>query len=234
MIQFNLLPNVKQDYIKAQRVKWTLIVVSTVVAGTVLVCLIGLILFVDVYQKTHLSSLNQQVSATSSKLNSNTNLNKILTVQNQLNTLPALESQTPKVSRIFGDLQTLTPINATISTFNADFTQNTITISGSADSLKTVNQYVDILEAAQYSVKYYQGGTKTNQPAFSAVDLSSFSYSNSNNSGQPASYTITMNFDPTLFTSTGHVTIQVPNEVATRSIQDQPNPKALFVKANGQ
>ena len=236
MVEFNLLPDVKVDYLKTKRFEHLVITTSFIVGGISLAAFILLFLFVDVAQKVTLNDLSSQIKTSSNQLTSNNNLGKILTVQKQLETLPTLESQTPKVSNIFSFITQLTPVNATISSLAVNFSSgssnssttssgSSITISGGADSLATVNTFVDTIKYATYNDTTTK---KTNVQAFSSVVLSSFSYSTSTTSS-PAQYTITFNYDPALFSS-DTINLVVPSETTTRSVLNQPilfksNPK---------
>ena len=73
--------------------------------------------------------------------NSEPQINSILTVQNQLESLTALHSTKPAVSRLFDYLNSLTPSQISITNYTSDFTQQTVTVTGSADALSTVNQF---------------------------------------------------------------------------------------------
>jgi Tfp pilus assembly protein PilN len=223
MIQFNLLPDIKMQYIKARRQEHLVILISTVAIIASLTVLILLIVTTDVVQKRELSNVRNTVSQEASEVKSTPNLNEMLTVQSQLNALPALHNAKPVASRLFTYLTELTPSNATISTFNIDFDQNTMTITGSADSLSTINQFTDTLKFTAYTI---QGQTGT-LPAFSNVVLSNFS--DSSQSG--ATYTINASFDSALFKELDNVKMTVPGIINSRSEVAQPG--VLFVQSGG-
>lgn len=215
MIQINLLPDVKMQYLKVRRTQRLVISISTLLIVASLFIFILLIGTVDVFQKKTLSDLNNNVTTYEHQLQNTPNLNRILTVQNQLQVLTDLHNNKPAASRLFGYLQQLTPSNVTISQFNIDYTQNTVSITGNADSLDTVNSFTDTLKFTTYM----KNGASTN--AFNSVVLSEFSRGTSG-----ATYTITANFDPNIFNSANNVTLTVPNIISTRSVLEQP--KDLF------
>lgn len=223
MIQFNLLPDIKMQYIKARRREHLVILVSTVAIIASLVLLTLLITTTDVVQKHELSSTRNTVSQEASELENTPNLDEMLTVQSQLNTLPGLHNDKAAVPRLFTYLTELTPTNATISTLSVDFTANNITVAGLADSLATVNQFTDTLKFTGYTLQG-QAGTR---PAFSKVVLSNFSDSSTDG----ASYTITADFDPALFKQLDNVKLTVPGIINTRSEVAQPG--VLFVQSSG-
>src|ERR1039458_1397961 len=114
MIQFNLLPDVKQAFIKSQRTKRLVIVFSVFLSTVALVIFIVLVTVVYVVQKKSISDLNNNIQTNSASLKNTANLTKILTVQSQLNSLATLDSQNPAASRLFNFLSQLTPTQATI------------------------------------------------------------------------------------------------------------------------
>ncbi|MCL5113113.1 MAG: hypothetical protein M1554_01375 [Patescibacteria group bacterium] len=221
MIEFNLLPDIKQQYLKAKRLKKIIIFIVVVISTLSLVLFAFSYWYVYFNQKNNIKNLNNEITSSIRHIKGNPNLNKILTIQNQLNSLPNILSQSPKVSRIFNFMAELTPANATISDLTINLSSNSISINGGADSLNTVNQFVDTLKYA----KYNNGSSKNNAP-FSSVTLASFSYSSSASSTTPAQFTITFNYDPTLFNNTDNIQLVVPNITTTRSILNQP--KILF------
>ena len=61
MIQFNLLPDVKLEYIKAKRTKRSVMLVSIIATGVALGISIMLFLTVSVLQKQHINNLNNDI-----------------------------------------------------------------------------------------------------------------------------------------------------------------------------
>jgi Tfp pilus assembly protein PilN len=224
MVQFNLLPDIKIQYLRARRQKHMVLLASVVTIAASLTVMVLLISVVFVLQKKNMSDLNKDIKTASTELQGTKELTKILTVQNQLKALPGLHDAKPVVNRLFGYINQSTPTSANISRVFVDFGQNQLTISGQADSLETVNVFVDTLKFTTY---HTAKSPNTELPPFSAVVLGSFGRDN-----KGASYTITMKFDKTIFSQTNDVTLTVPKKVTTRSEVDHPS--ALFKKAEGQ
>lgn len=212
MIQLNLLPDVKLQYLKARRTQRLVVSVSMLVIIVSFVVLALLISTVDIIQKKSLSDLNRDIGTYTHQLQSTPNLNKILTVQNQLQVLTSLHDQKPAASRLFGYLQQVTPSSASISQLNIDYTQNTLSLTGNADSLDTVNAFTDTLKFTTYKKS---DGSSAN--AFSSVVLAQFS-----RNAAGATYTITATFDPAIFNSANNTSLTVPSIISTRSIIEQP------------
>ena len=136
MIQFNLLPDVKLDYIKAQRSR-RFVLSTSIIVSLAAVALLVLLLTVDGLQKKHLSDLNHDIASETTTLQKKPNLNKILTVQNQLESLTALHNAKPAASQLFNYLNVVTPATVSITTLNVDFTQDAINITGTADTISS-------------------------------------------------------------------------------------------------
>lgn len=214
MIQVNLLPDVKIKYAKAERTKH-LVLVSAVIISAVAIGVVVIMAGV-VYgaQKLRLNSLQSSINKNSTRLQQTDGLSKILTIQNQLNSLTALHSQKPVTSRLFTFLPQITPNEVQISNFTIDFDVSTITVTGTANSLESVNKFADTLKFTKYTTDQNQNQTN----AFSQVVLTSFSQADQN-----ASYSITMNFDSAIFSSDNKtVTLVVPKMTTTRSETEQP------------
>lgn len=218
MIQLNLLPDVKLEYIKAQRARRLVLTVSILV-GAAAIAVLALLLSVDGLQKKHLSDLNRDIGAESSKLQNEPQIDKILTVQNQLQSLTALHAGKPAATRLFDYLTEVTPAQVSINNFSIDFTKQTATITGTADALSSINKYIDTLKYTTYTSDSQSGNT----PAFSSVVLSSFSLnSSSKDSTQAANYTATLSYDKNIFDITQKITLTIPSLTTTRLGLQQP------------
>jgi Tfp pilus assembly protein PilN len=207
MIQFNLLPDIKIQYLRANRQKHTVVLISALATIASIAVMSVLLVVVFGLQKKNIADLNHDIKASSSELQSTRDLNKILTVQNQLKALPKLHDDKPVANRFFGYLGQATPPNSNNVRTITDFVQHTVSLSGTADSLNTVNIYIDRLKATTYHTADASNSTSTanvEKPAFSSVTLSSFGRDSKN-----ATYTITFGFDPIIFNETSDVTFSI-------------------------
>jgi len=219
MIQFNLLPDVKIEFIKAKRLKNTIVLVSIISASAALFILIVLVGFVNGAQKKHMNDLTKDIKKYDNQLQGTKDLDKILTIQNQLNSLVALHDAKPAATRLFDDITAITPAAVSISKFDIDFTLSTITIEGNADTLVTVNKFIDTLKFTTY--KATDG--RTDNKAFSDTVMTTFNRDEKN-----ATYTINAKFNPDIFNSKLAITLTVPKIISTRSETEKPT--ALFSK----
>lgn len=223
MVQFNLLPEIKIQYLKAKRQKHLFVLASTAIVIGSLVILVLLTSYVFFVQKKSISDLSKDIDDKGSELQSTEDLDKILTVQNQLNVITGLHDKKAVASRLFGYVSQVTPSAASIARLNVDFTGNIMTISGSADSLEIVNKFADTLKFTTFATAT---SPEDKNNAFSEVVLTSFG-----RDSKSATYTITTKFDPAIFSETDDVALTVPNIVTTRSEVAQPS--ALFQKTEG-
>ncbi len=223
MIQFNLLPDVKLQFARTQRTKRMIFVVSIVVGGASLAVLVLMFMVVNVFQKQHMNSLHSDITASRSQLESITDLDKILTVQNQLTSLtcvtdedfaskPCLHDKKPVTSRLFGYLSRIVPDKVNIADLSVDFDQKTMQFTGAAQSLGDVNKFVDTLK---FTV--YKGSDGKSANAFTNVVLSSFEKAETE-----INYTVNLNYDQAIFDSRTAVNLDVPSKTTTRSELEKP------------
>lgn len=215
MIQFNLLPDVKLDYIKAKNVKRTITVVSGLVAASTLAIFVLMFMTVNVFQKTHLNNVNADIKRDGDALKNTKDLNKVLTIQNQLNSLPALHAKKPVASRLFGYLGQLVPEKVSIGKFDIDYSTKVMNITGTTDNLGTVNKFVDTLKFTTYA--YPDGADRKELKPFSDVVLGNFSKNE-----KDSTYQVKLTFDPVIFDSANTGTMQVPKITSTRSETEKP------------
>lgn len=218
-MQFNLLPDVKLQYLRAVRLKRLTMSISFIASAAAVMILIILLVTVYVWQKKTMSDLDGDITTYSQKVESTPNLNQTLTVQSQLKSLPGLHDQKPVATRLFDYVKKVTPSKDGITDLQIDFTMNTLSIQGKAPNLDSVNTFVDTLKYTNYEAN---GAKKV--PAFSQVVLSEF-----NTTSKETTFTITMTYDPNIFSSQQQVKLDVPNIVTTHS--DLNSTTDLFQKA---
>ena len=222
MIQLNLLPDVKLQYLKANRLK-KMITSIAILCTIISVGLLTIVVVAGFAEKARIASVDKSIKSKTTELKAKKGINKVLTVQNQLDSLTALHSQKPAVSSLFTYLNQVTPVEVGINDLHVDFVSGSekMTITGTSKALSSVNKYIDTLKFTKYTV----GEDKTETQAFSNIVLSSFALSNSTagQSSEPATYTIDLAFDRKIFDITEKVTLKVPKKTTTRSAVDAPS-----------
>ena len=211
MIQFNLLPDVKLEYIKTRRTKRLVTIISLVAAGVSVAILALLFLTVQIVQHKHLVDISADIKSEVTTLNKVEDLNKILTIQNQLSSLPALRAKEPIVSRLFDYIQQTTPTQVNISKVDVDLLTNTITFAGTSDTLANANKYADTLKFATYKTSTATSG----KPFLNVVTTLS-------KAEKSATFTVICSFDPVLFSNSEVPVLTVPTITSTRSETEKP------------
>lgn len=222
-VQFNLLPDVKLEFQQQQRLKRTVYGISALAVAFALVLFILSFVVVDILQKQLISNANNDIKTYSNKLQAIPNLSKVLTIQNQLNALPDLHQQKHITSRLFSYLPEITPVKVNIGKLSIDTNASTLDIQGTADTIESVNKFVDTLKFTDFTLN---NNADNKTKAFSNVVLTQV-----DRDDKQATYTIDLSFDPTLFSASQSVQLVVPQETTTRSVINSPNPASLF---NGQ
>lgn len=222
MIQLNLLPDVKLEYIKAQRSRRLIFSISAIVTIAAIGLLI-LLLSISALQKKHINDLSKDIKEGSAELKGKPQIDRVLTVQNQLERLTELHSDKPAVAKLFTYLDQVVPTQISVNNLNLDFETQKITVNGGADTLSNVNRFVDTLKFT----KYRADGDSEGAQAFKDVVLTSFNLSNEQGGGgtsSPATYAIELTFDPIIFDTTKEIKLDVPSRTSTRSaLTDSPD-----------
>lgn len=213
MIQLNLLPDIKVEFIKAKRAKRMVLVGAT---GAIIFSLALLIIMISLtmFQKRHIADLNKDIASFEKVLQDTPDLAKILTIQNQLNSLPDLYKKRPVTSRLFPYVEQTTPDKIGIAHLILSFADSSLNIQGTSDSLESVNRYVDTLKFTTYKTT----GSDTEIKAFSDVVLTAFG-----RDSKAATYSVALKFDPVIFDSSKEVTLAVPTTITTRSETELPS-----------
>jgi hypothetical protein len=223
MIQFNLLPEIKLKYLKAQKLRRFITIGAVGLSAIAIAIFIFMLFFVDVIQKKSISDLNHDITRETAQINATKNIDTILTVQNQLNSLPALYSQRPVVLRLFDYLNQMTPQNISATTLGADFGLHTITLTGKSNNLQTVNNFIDTIKLTTYNLD--TSAVVSADAPFNSVVLSSFSIDSTNG----ASFTITFSFNPIIFDESHTIKLNLPTPTSNLT---NVSPTAFFKNLN--
>jgi Tfp pilus assembly protein PilN len=224
-LQFNLLPDVKQEYLKAQHTKRTIIASSIVASSIGFFILLLMLTNVYIINKKQLKDADKDIANYSRQLQSIPNLDKILTVQNQLKALSSLHQSKHISSRLYEFLPQLTPVKVSMGKVDVDFSTNTMQIQGTTDNHKSINTFIDTLKFTTYKLD----GTDTGKKAFPYVLEKQFTLGEKN-----ATYALEIQFDPALFSNQQKAALKVPSGLSTtRSVINDPS-NPLFNGDTGQ
>lgn len=227
MIELNLLPDVKKEFIKAQRTRNTVItgaIFTTIVAGGLVV-----LLALTVYggQAAYIALKTNDIKKAQQELSDIPEIDKYLTVQNQLSNIDSLHSEKYIYSRLFGYLQQINPNapnNVALTRLEATKADNTIVIEGTARNFEAVNVFQETMKQAQ--LKYTADGTESTVSLFDEVTLTGTSLVSLENQTL-TNFEFSLTLPSTAFTATSsNISVSVPT--LTTSDADRNAPKAVF------
>jgi hypothetical protein len=229
MVQLNLLPDVKLEYIKTKRTKRLVLGISLIVIGASVGLFVLMFSFVSIAQKNHIKKVEKDTDRYISEIQNTPGVNEILTVQNQLNVVNTKHTEKPAAIRVLPYIYQVLPTGTKINTLTADFKASTITLDGVTTDINAVNKIVDSFKFAKYKSESGTEGTP-----FSEVVLDGYSTDKSE-----TSFSVTMKFDPIIFNNVEKVTITIPNQETTRSYTEKPvlefsKPATPLEENNGQ
>jgi len=234
IVEINLVPDVKRQLLRAQAMRVKMIsiaIIITIVSGGVLAVLSSWVFGV---QAIAIGVNDNSVKSQYSKLvSSNPDLDKVLTIQNQLSTLSSLNSQKNVYSRVFSVLSSILPDDVQATEIKLDATESTLSIQGqSPDSYPALELFKKMVAGTKF---YYDGVDKDN--AVNLADnltVSEVSYGEDSNNQKVLRFTLSFTYPVDLFAPAttnihifqsvdGNVTdsyLGVPKEVFTEKATD--------------
>ena len=197
MIEINLLPDVKQEFLKAEQTKHTVLVGSIIASIAVLSITILFFAYVQVAQPQYQKTVQKDIDSGMLEIKSKPNAKRIVTVQGVLEQVPALKDKQQVTSRLFSHLTQFTPRSVKYDKVNLDFTSGKLTLAGSTVSYEKANVLANNLKSAKY--KFTKAGSEQSIVPFSGIVFSNLGKSESADNGNIVSFEISMQFDPQRF-----------------------------------
>lgn len=214
MIEINLIPDVKQELLRAQRVR------SVVISSSIMTSIIavGLVVLLATYifgvQAARGIILDGQIKDKGQSLSKIDDLSKILTIQNQLSTISSLNEKKLITSRIFDVVSAITPTGASSVSFSqinvrpllTDESGEEVTSGGGKIELDGQTASYEAMEVfkkriASTSFEYKDGDeTKTVQLA-SNISTGEISYGEDATGNKVLRFTISFMYAPELLSS---------------------------------
>ena len=232
MIEINLVPDIKQELIKAQRVRST-VIAGSIVVGVISIAIVTLLaIYVFTVQSFRSGLADAAIKQGSSDLSGVADLSKTLTIQNQLTKITDLNNKKKIDSRIFDLLSAVIPPipnNILISTLTVDSDAGLITIEGQApNSYAAVEVFRKTIEGA--TVKYTDSNNAKKEVTLaSSVSTSNTSYGEDSSGSKVLRFTISFVYAHELFSpSSKNVSVVITTKGnATDSYLGVP--KSIFV-----
>lgn len=227
MIKLNMLPDIKREYIRTRRLESKVITgaVLTSIAGIGLVVLLAL--WVYGAQNLQKKLLTDQIKDNDAKLHEIKDIDKYVSIQNQLTQIDGLHAKKAIYSRIFDTLTSLNPAapnNVRISKLTVDSTTMTLAFEGETESFTALETFRDTLKNADYSYLKQGEGSKTQTKLFSAVNVDKQAIGKNQAGKNVVTFSVMTTYIPELFDSTvREVAVVVPNKETTQSKVDAPD-----------
>lgn len=205
MIQINLVPDVKQELIRAQQIRATVISVAVIVGVAAAAVVVLLALYVFGAQTARSLISDAGIKSESAKLAKVPDLTNTLTIQNQLTQISALRDTTHVSSRLFDILAACNPPapnDVTISTAKLDTSSNTLAIEGQA-----VNGYaaLEVFKKTILETKMSytdQDNQKQSIPLASSISLGDTSYGEDADGHKVLRFALTLTYPDEIFART--------------------------------
>lgn len=149
MIEINLIPDVKQELIRAERIR-SVVISFAILSGLIAVgIVVVLAIYVFAVQTVRSAIDDDAIKKGAAQLSSVEDLSKVLTIQNQLSKIDALNDQKKIDSRVFDVLAAVippAPNNIQVSNLVIDAANATISMEGQTqgyDSLEVFKKTID-------------------------------------------------------------------------------------------
>jgi Tfp pilus assembly protein PilN len=232
MIEINLVPDVKQELIKAQRVRATVISFSIAIGFIAAVIVTLLAVYVFAVQTVRGVVLDDDIKKGGENLASIEDLSKTLTIQNQLTKLSTMHENKKIDSRIFDVLLAIippAPNDVQISNLNIDSEAGTISVEGqAANSYAAVEVFKKTVEGAV--VRYTLNDEDAETPLASNVSTGDTSYGEDSTGAKVLRFSLSFTYAPELFSpaSKGAKVVILNGGNATDSYLGVP--KSIFVE----
>jgi len=204
MIEINLVPDVKQELIKARMIR------SAVVSGAILTTIIALavvaVLAVYVFgvQTVRSAVADDAIKKGGAQLASVEDLSKILTIQNQLTKINALNDAKMIDSRAFDMLQAVIPSAPNvvqISSLKIDSETQVLTLDGQTPTYPALETFKKTIAAA--NVRYKDDDDKQTDVLLAKdLSLTNVSFGEDSTGAKVLRFTVSFTYAPELFAST--------------------------------
>lgn len=225
MITLNLLPDVKREFIKAQRARATWISISILVTIAVVGLTVLVALWVYGAQNIQKSVLTSAIKDNESKLQVK-NIDGYLTIQNQLDNISVLHNQKNDFSRMLNFLPQLNPAKPDtigMSSLDINAADSTMDFQGKAPNYKALTTFKDTLVNATVSYATDNQSQVTTVPLFTNVSVLSSALTDTDKGDKVVSFEVKANYAPPAFVyGNKSISLSVPNKNTTNSDTKTP------------
>ena len=204
MIEINLIPDVKQELLKAQRTRSMVVsiaIISSIAAASVVILLL---VYIFVVQLGRNAILDGQIKDRSTQLAAVEDLSQMVTIQNQLTGINNLNQQKTVLSRLLDALSAVVPATGnniiSISQVDVSTDETKVRIEGQTNSYDSVEVFKKTVEGALLEVANRDAdGEKTTVPLASGISVSDVSYGEDSSGNKVLRFIVDFTYAEELF-----------------------------------
>ncbi len=228
MIEINLIPDVKQELLKAQRTR------AVVISGSILTCIIagGIVVLLVLYlgvQGIRGAIVDQAIEDGDAKLAKVEDLSKMLTIQNQLARINELNVGKKLDSRMFDVLAAIVPPapnDVQISQFSVNDEDSTVTMEGQTRAYDSMEIFKKTIDGSV--IQYTQDDTQKEIKLAESISVTDISYGENSTNQKVLRFTLTFKYPVELLAANIPV-ITIKNNVSGNVTDSNLGiPKSIF------
>lgn len=233
MIEINLVPDIKKEFLRSQHLR------SKVISISILASLasVGLVVLLFMYIGTQAirdGLANRDITDNYTKLTKdNPDLSKVVTIQNQLSIVSKLNNSKQVSSRIFDILAVVNPKapnDVKISTVGVDPLKSTLTIESTAnEGFNAADAFKKTI--LNSNVVYAKNNTESRKPLATAVTVSNTSYGEDSTGKKVLRFKLSFEY-PKELTSNEFTNVRIESPTGTVDVTDSHLgvPMSLFAQ----
>ena len=232
MIEINLIPDVKQELLKAQSQRAQVITISLYAGLIALGLVILLAVYVFIVQGVRSTIADDMIKRGNEELSKVEDLSKILTIQNQLAKIDVLNEDKKRDSRIFDVLEAVlppAPNQVLVSSLALDVEKASLVIEGQTSSFDTLEVFKKTISGAV--VTYTEEGEEQSVQLAENISISNISYGEDATGARVLRFTLSFVYPEIVFSaSVPSVVIKLTN---AGNVTDSylGIPRSIFVDA---
>ena len=233
MIQINLVPDIKQDMLRAQRMRNFTISISILV-GFIAVGAVGALALIMGAQVVAEGVTAKQIDQEYKKLASTKDIDSTLTIQNQLDKISGINDKRTVNSRLLDILLAINPAapnDVKLSKVTLDPVERTLSVEGSAaGGYPATDTFRKTILNASVTAK--QNNQDINVPLTSDVVLQNTSYGQDSSGAKVVRFTVVFAYPDGLFDNTmSNVKINTPSAKIDVTDSKTRVPDSMFSQA---
>ena len=202
MIEINLIPDVKQELLKAERAR------AMVISGSIITCIVAggvvalLALYIYGVQFGRNIIVDNSIKSGSEKLAKVEDLSKMITLQNQIKSIETLNGTKSINSRLFDVLSAVippSPNEVRLSTLSVNTEESTIKLEGQTNAYDSMEVFKKTINSSV--IIYNQDGTEKQAKLASDISTTDISYGENPDGLKVLRFTLTFKYPEELFSA---------------------------------